>query len=364
MNSESQDSSGAMNADAMNEGFTQPEGRSVEISTSTLSKWSEHLETLLQDVSGDLRSRVEWILRELKQFDLISIGEQAQHWEWMAQLSAHNLGKQIDFDYQGPTPTSDFRLPRVFASHLTSIMTHLFRNAIDHGIEMPEERLKLRKSQQGCLLLRSQMKRNKLIFTFSDDGQGPDLDAITRRAGALNLLTPDQLSDPDMISVSDQLEWLFQSRFSSRQSASTSSGMGIGLSAVREFARNHGGNAEIRLSELGGFEIEFSFLPSQIGLDLCSFEYKGQLFFIPGYEKEFFESDIQSLFKLQNFKTVPEFQVVTTLDPIWHRTFSEGLKQIRDFSQEEDIPLLAVHGSDSIGYLAQCDFLPEWLSIL
>lgn len=337
---------------------------SVEISTSILSKWSDHMESLLQDLSPDLRNRVEWILRELKQFDLVSIEEQSKNWEWMAQLSAHNLGKQIDFDYESPSVTSDFRLPRVFAAHLTSIMTHLFRNAIDHGIEVPEERLRLRKPQQGRLTLRSQMKKNKIAFTFSDDGQGPDLEAITRRASELNLLTPDQLSDPEMIPVSDRLEWLFQPRFSSKSGASTMSGTGVGLSAVREFAHNQSGEAEIRLSESGGFEIVFSFLPSQIGFEMCSFEYKGQLFFIPGYEKELFESDVQTLFKTQNFKVTPEFQVVSVLDPIWYRTFSEPLKQIRVFSEEEKIPLLVVHGSDSIGYLAQCEFLPEWLSFM
>lgn len=352
------------NSSISSEWVTQPESRTVEISMNTLSQWSDHLESLLQDLPAELRPRVDWILRELKQFDLISLSELSQNWEWMAQLSAQNNGKQIDFDYQSPSPISDFRLPRVFAAHLTSMMTHLFRNAIDHGIEIPEERLKLRKSQQGHLALRSQIKKNKLVLSFSDDGQGPDLDAITRRASELNILTPEQLLDPDMISVSERLEWLFQSRFSSKAGASTMSGTGVGLSAVRDFSKNHEGQAEIRLSESGGFEIDFSFLPSQIGIEMCSFEYKEQLFFIPGYEKELFEADIQSLFEIKNFKTTPEFQVVTLLDPIWHRTFSEALKQVRIFSEEENIPLLVVQGAEAIGLLAQCEFLPEWLSLM
>jgi two-component system chemotaxis sensor kinase CheA len=106
-----------------------------------------------------------------------------------------------------------------------SDLVHLVRNAVDHGIERPEERESRGKPRHGKLTLRAQARENQLIFEVSDDGQGIDWDLIDRRGAALGL--PSR-------SPAERLCILCRQGVTTRSDVTETSGRGVGMSAFKD----------------------------------------------------------------------------------------------------------------------------------
>jgi len=117
---------------------------------------------------------------------------------------------------------------------------HLLRNAVDHGIEPPEERERLGKPRAGCVSLRFERDGGDLVIECADDGRGLDLPAIRSRAIALGLIAPDESPSDSALA-----RLAFVQGFSTRERATQLSGRGIGLDVVERIAREHRGTVTI-----------------------------------------------------------------------------------------------------------------------
>jgi two-component system chemotaxis sensor kinase CheA len=128
------------------------------------------------------------------------------------------------------------RLPRGDWAPFWSALVHLIRNAIDHGIETPDERLAAGKSPRGKLRLRAALEAEWLLIEVADDGRGIDWQTIRDNARARGLAweTPDEL-----------VEALFADGVSSRSYVTQYSGRGVGMCAVREACLSLGGRVEV-----------------------------------------------------------------------------------------------------------------------
>jgi len=131
--------------------------------------------------------------------------------------------------------------PEVY-SPFTKSLIHLFRNAVDHGIEGPEERLEQGKEEEGHLHCRTIMEDERIIVEIDDDGRGLDLEAIRRKGVTTGLFTPEQAA---ALNEAALRLLIFEDEFSTKEEVSELSGRGVGLAAVRMETERLGGRIEV-----------------------------------------------------------------------------------------------------------------------
>jgi len=125
---------------------------------------------------------------------------------------------------------------------LEAPLTHLLRNAVDHGIELPEQRLLAGKPAEGVIRLRASHQAGLLVVEVSDDGAGVDLDQL-RRSIIKRQLSPAETAE--QLSEEELLSFLFLPGFSLRDKVTEVSGRGVGLDAVQHMVRQLRGAIEV-----------------------------------------------------------------------------------------------------------------------
>ncbi|WP_271628547.1 chemotaxis protein CheA [Caldicellulosiruptor sp. DIB 104C] len=149
----------------------------------------------------------------------------------VVEMSA-KLNKQVEVQISG----EETELDKVLIEYLTDPLIHIIRNAVDHGIEEKEERLKKGKSPQGNIFISAKSSGSDVLITIEDDGRGLDKEKIIKKALERGLIS--EKSDVD-----DQLVYdlIFQTGFSTKEEATEYSGRGIGLDIVKNNIQKIGG---------------------------------------------------------------------------------------------------------------------------
>ncbi|MCO8311978.1 hybrid sensor histidine kinase/response regulator [Pseudomonas mandelii] len=148
----------------------------------------------------------------------------------MVRDLGRNLGKQVRLEIEGDKTQVD----RDVLEKLEAPLTHLLRNAVDHGIETPEQRRLAGKPEEGVIRLRASHQAGLLVLELSDDGNGVDLEKLRRNIVERQLSpaeTAAQLSEEEL------LTFLFLPGFSLRDAVTEVSGRGVGLDAVQHMVR-------------------------------------------------------------------------------------------------------------------------------
>jgi two-component system, chemotaxis family, sensor histidine kinase and response regulator WspE len=148
----------------------------------------------------------------------------------MVRDLARDLGKQVRLEIRGP----DTYVDRDILEKLEAPLTHLLRNAIDHGIELPVVRRAAGKSAEGNIRLEAQHSAGNLLITISDDGRGVDLAELRNTIVQKNLTSPEAA---EQMSDSEVLELLLLPGFTMKQTITEISGRGVGLDAVQAIVR-------------------------------------------------------------------------------------------------------------------------------
>jgi two-component system chemotaxis sensor kinase CheA len=134
------------------------------------------------------------------------------------------LGKAVVLETEG----TDTRIDRSIIEQLTDPLLHILRNALDHGLEKPEDRVGKGKTVQGTITMRSYSAGANVIIEISDDGAGIDLARVRAKAVAQGLIAEDaQLAEADLIDL------IFRPGFSTAEKVSGVSGRGVGMDVVR-----------------------------------------------------------------------------------------------------------------------------------
>ncbi len=147
-------------------------------------------------------------------------------------------GKQVRLEMEG----QDTELDRTLVEAVRDPLTHLVRNAVDHGIEPPGERLARGKAAEGRLVLHAAHEGGKVVIEMSDDGGGIDPQRVRARAVQSQLLTADQaarLSDHEAINL------VFLPGFSTAERVTQVSGRGVGMDVVRTNVEKIGGTIDL-----------------------------------------------------------------------------------------------------------------------
>jgi two-component system chemotaxis sensor kinase CheA len=183
-------------------------------------------------VVGDLQLRA----LELRTTPLMRIVEPLPR---MARDLAQRLGKRVEVEIRG----GELELDRSILDRLSDPLVHLLRNAVDHGIEAPEERVRAGKPETGHIAIDARRDKDLIRIAVVDDGAGMDLEALRRRAIASGLVHPDVAED---LHAGDLAAFVFHPGFSTVEKVSEISGRGVGMDAVRATIEALGGGVELR----------------------------------------------------------------------------------------------------------------------
>ncbi|MGF3021763.1 chemotaxis protein CheA [Methylobacterium aquaticum] len=164
---------------------------------------------------------------------------------------ARGLGKEVALTLEGEATEVD----RDVAEGLFEPLLHLLRNAVDHGIEPPETRVRAGKPAAGRIRLRAESRGERIVVSVSDDGRGLDPDLIRARAAARGLMTPAALAALDEAGV---IALIFTPGFSTAAAIGTVSGRGVGMDAVRDAASRLGGACTVESRPQQGTTIRLS----------------------------------------------------------------------------------------------------------
>jgi two-component system chemotaxis sensor kinase CheA len=148
------------------------------------------------------------------------------------------LGKEVKLELVG----SETELDRTVVDALGDPLVHLVRNAVDHGLERPDDRVSAGKSRHGTLQIVARHAGGSVVIEVRDNGNGIDPNAVARKALALGMIDEEAAAAIDMRGA---VELLFTSGFSTAETTSDISGRGVGMDAVREKIRQLGGEVVI-----------------------------------------------------------------------------------------------------------------------
>jgi two-component system sensor histidine kinase and response regulator WspE len=169
----------------------------------------------------------------------------------MVRDLGRSLGKQVRLEIEGEKTQVD----RDVMEKLEAPLTHLLRNAVDHGIEMPEQRIAMGKPAEGLIQLKASHQAGLLVVELIDDGGGVDLEKL-RRSIVERKLSPAETAA--QMSEEELLSFLFLPGFSLRDKVTEVSGRGVGLDAVLHMVRQLRGGVELdqRAGEGSRFHLE------------------------------------------------------------------------------------------------------------
>jgi two-component system chemotaxis sensor kinase CheA len=149
---------------------------------------------------------------------------------------AKNSGKEVDLQISG----EDTEIDRNVVEELYEPMIHMIRNAIDHGIEPPEERVTASKDEKGTIHLRAHHQGGNIIIEIEDDGRGLNKEKILERAKANNLIT-----DESKITDSQIYNLIFHAGLTTAKKVTDVSGRGVGMDVVKKAIEKLRGRVEI-----------------------------------------------------------------------------------------------------------------------
>ena len=149
---------------------------------------------------------------------------------------AANTGKHVRLEVTG----EGTELDKTVIERLSEPMTHLIRNAVDHGIESPEDRKAAGKDVEGTLSLSAEQKAGRIVIKIKDDGRGINKERVLEKAIENGIVSPDaNLSDDEI----NQL--IFAPGFSTAAQVTSVSGRGVGMDVVKSNVRDLGGRIAI-----------------------------------------------------------------------------------------------------------------------
>ncbi|MDB4875885.1 MAG: hypothetical protein JWM41_2331, partial [Gemmatimonadetes bacterium] len=169
---------------------------------------------------------------------MVPVSQMFDRFPRIVRDAARSVGKQVDFVVEG----KGIELDRSMLDEIADSIVHLLRNAIDHGVEMPEAREAAGKPPAGRLVLSATRDRSAIVIKVSDDGKGIDRERVLARAKRDGLVDANRTD----LTQDELLRLLARPGFSTVEKVTDLSGRGVGVDAVYTRVRSLGGAMDIR----------------------------------------------------------------------------------------------------------------------
>ncbi|MCD9238332.1 chemotaxis protein CheA [Escherichia coli] len=184
---------------------------------------------------------------------------------------AGKLGKQVELTLVG----SSTELDKSLIERIIDPLTHLVRNSLDHGIELPEKRLAAGKNSVGNLILSAEHQGGNICIEVTDDGAGLNRERILAKAASQGLTVSENMSDDEVAML------IFAPGFSTAEQVTDVSGRGVGMDVVKRNIQEMGGHVEIQSKQGTGTTIRI-LLPLTLAiLDGMSVRVADEVFILP-----------------------------------------------------------------------------------
>lgn len=181
-------------------------------------------------------------------------------------------GKKVRLETEGEATEID----RTVIEQLTDPLTHMIRNAVDHGLETPDVRRAAGKREEGLIRLSAEQSSGRIVIRIADDGAGINREKVLAKARARGLVAPDAVLTEEEI---DQL--IFLPGFSTAEALSDISGRGVGMDVVRENISRLGGRVTVKSSPGQGCTLTLSLPLTLAILDVMIVEVGGAPYVLP-----------------------------------------------------------------------------------
>ncbi|MGB7632070.1 MAG: ATP-binding protein [Candidatus Deferrimicrobium sp.] len=221
-------------------------------------------------VATSLSQNLEELRSEVMAIRLVPLLPLFDSFHPMAEALAKELGKDVEVLVRG----GKTKIDRKVAEALAEPLTHILRNAIDHGIEPPEERERAGKSRRGRIVITATPKKGRVVLEVEDDGRGIDPNEVREaaiRKGMISEKAAWRLDDRELI------DFVFRTGFTTSKTMTGISGRGIGMDIVQATAERFNGTSEIHSNPGNGtrvvMELPFSMAVSRVLLFLSGDQY-------------------------------------------------------------------------------------------
>lgn len=198
----------------------------------------------LAGVTGQVSRLVGELQAEVLLARMSPVSEAFDRFPRVVRDLGRELGKQARFEAEG----GEIELDRAVLDEIGDPLLHLIRNAVDHGLESPDERVARGKPPEGRVMVSASRERNSVVIRVADDGRGVDRQALLERGKR------DGLVDPSLETLSDDalLRILARPGFSTANSVSGVSGRGVGVDVAMTRARALGGTLSVSAPDGAG----------------------------------------------------------------------------------------------------------------
>lgn len=184
-------------------------------------KAATHLSEAVQTFSRHMTEIHEIIMK----IRMVPIGHTFSKFTRLVRDLGRQLSKEIQIDIKG----EDTELDKTLVEQIGDPLIHLIRNACDHGIESPEDRLKAGKEKTGKVEITAKQEGHHVIVTIKDDGKGIPIEAVKRKGIERGLI-----KESDILSDRDIFNLIFEPGFSTAEKVTNLSGRGVGMDVVRK----------------------------------------------------------------------------------------------------------------------------------
>lgn len=178
----------------------------------------------LSKAAKGLERKLTELQKGVMEIRMIPVGQLFEKMSRIVRKTSRELGKKVELRTFG----ADTELDKLIIEDISDPMMHIIRNAVDHGIETPEERLRQGKEEKGTITLSSFQKGSHVVIEVEDDGRGIDLAKVKRKALEKGLVPA-----VDAVSDRDALDLIFLPGFSTSDRISEISGRGVGMDVVK-----------------------------------------------------------------------------------------------------------------------------------
>ncbi|CAM3214529.1 MULTISPECIES: hybrid sensor histidine kinase/response regulator [Janthinobacterium] len=192
----------------------------------------------------------------------------------MVRDLARSLGKEVQLEIEG----EDTLVDRDILAKIESPLNHMLRNAIDHGMEGPYERIDAGKEALGTIRMEARHRAGMLSIEISDDGRGVDLEKIRQSVIERKMASPVMAA---ALSPGELLEFLFLPAFSLKEKANQLSGRGVGLDIVHETIRQQNGTVRLESEPGRGFRALITLPLTQSIVRALVIDIQGEAYAIP-----------------------------------------------------------------------------------
>ncbi len=214
---------------------------------------------------------------------MVAVGPTFQKLNRIVRDTSKLLGKKVELKLLG----EDTEIDKTVVESLGDPLVHIIRNAIDHGVETPEERLRSGKAEQGVVEVFAFHEGNNLVIQITDDGKGIDPERLIQKAKEKGILNKNA-----HLSEQQAIELIFHPGFSSKDVVSEVSGRGVGMDVVKTNIEALGGEVKVR-SKLGQGSCFRLVLPLTLAIiEGMIIEAGGQTFVMP-------KAQVQEVIKLE-----------------------------------------------------------------